>query len=341
MKDNKGFTLIELLAVVAILIMILALIAPKIFRQLKNAENITDKEQINAIINASKLYMNQHSELLPDHNSIYSITLDDLKQSELIKNNQVLNPSTKEELTGCVIVNYENNKYKYQYKDNCTYTVTFDANGGNVSQSTKEVIYGQTYNDLPTPTRSGYTFLGWNGKNMFNEEGFINEMLKYYSSDKLFKTTFEGKNVLKMYGGITGKKYTIDNIENNTSYTITFDVYNTTTLYNATNRYLIGPVLKAEYSDGTSTFLNIFTHQGYETKPNEEWKNIKITTDNSKTFSAIGITFQLGSPYSYIKNFQIEQGSTATLYEPYYITTDTTVTQEQNHTLKAIWQANS
>ena len=117
MKNNKGFTLVELLAVVAILVLILSLITPKIFKQLKTAENVTDKEQINAIINTSKLYMNQHSELLPEHNSLYTITLNELKESGLIKSSQILNPSTKEELKGCVLVRYQNNKYDYEYKE--------------------------------------------------------------------------------------------------------------------------------------------------------------------------------------------------------------------------------
>lgn len=42
-----------------------------------------------------------------------------------------------------------------------TYTVTFDANGGNVTTTSKTVTYDSTYGDLPTPTRSGYTFAGW------------------------------------------------------------------------------------------------------------------------------------------------------------------------------------
>lgn len=41
------------------------------------------------------------------------------------------------------------------------HTVTFDANGANVTIPNKEVIKGQTYGDLPTPAREGYTFAGW------------------------------------------------------------------------------------------------------------------------------------------------------------------------------------
>ncbi len=39
--------------------------------------------------------------------------------------------------------------------------VSFDANGGTVSQNSKTVYYGQTYGSLPTPTRNHYTFAGW------------------------------------------------------------------------------------------------------------------------------------------------------------------------------------
>lgn len=42
-----------------------------------------------------------------------------------------------------------------------TYTVTFDANGGTCSTTSKTVSYGSTYGTLPTPTRSGYIFKGW------------------------------------------------------------------------------------------------------------------------------------------------------------------------------------
>lgn len=40
-------------------------------------------------------------------------------------------------------------------------TVTFNANGGSVSTSTKIVKMGGTYGELPVPTREGYNFNGW------------------------------------------------------------------------------------------------------------------------------------------------------------------------------------
>ncbi len=42
-----------------------------------------------------------------------------------------------------------------------TYIVTFDGNGGEVTQKGKDVIYDGEYGELPTPERIGYTFEGW------------------------------------------------------------------------------------------------------------------------------------------------------------------------------------
>lgn len=40
-------------------------------------------------------------------------------------------------------------------------TVTFNANGGSCATSTKDVNMGSAVGTLPTPTKSGYTFVGW------------------------------------------------------------------------------------------------------------------------------------------------------------------------------------
>ena len=52
------------------------------------------------------------------------------------------------------------------------YTLTLNANGGSVSPTSKTVTYGNTYTDLPTPTRAGYTFGGWYGS--YNGSTYVN-----------------------------------------------------------------------------------------------------------------------------------------------------------------------
>ena len=40
-------------------------------------------------------------------------------------------------------------------------TVTFDPAGGVATASSKSVVYGQKYGELPSATKTGYTFVGW------------------------------------------------------------------------------------------------------------------------------------------------------------------------------------
>ena len=67
-------------------------------------------------------------------------------------------------ITPTTIVNLKGDQILYAHwtknsEEMCT--VTFDANGGTVGQKTVQVAKGGTLNSLPTPTRSGYTFVGW------------------------------------------------------------------------------------------------------------------------------------------------------------------------------------
>lgn len=41
------------------------------------------------------------------------------------------------------------------------YTLNFDANGGSVSTTSKNIYYGDVYGELPMPEWKGHTFLGW------------------------------------------------------------------------------------------------------------------------------------------------------------------------------------
>lgn len=63
-------------------------------------------------------------------------------------------------------VNVETSQTLYAQWKQLTSTLVFDANGGSVSNESKLVYIGKAVGDLPTPTRSDLTFLGW-----FTEDG--------------------------------------------------------------------------------------------------------------------------------------------------------------------------
>ena len=203
------------------------------------------------------------------------------------------------------------------------YTVTFDANGGtiqgygNASQASKQVTYGGTYGDLPTPTREGYTFMGWNGKNLID----------YKKSQLTYATISEDKIVLDS-SQISGNEGT-QSIQ-------VWENFSTKWLKSSSN---------------TGKFEVAF-------EKNNDFNKIRIKIDSTKSDADIyldvsnlengrkySLSFNIDSieqsiPRAVISEIQIEEGSTATAYEPYYITSSTEVVQNNSHTLKAIWVEN-
>ena len=65
------------------------------------------------------------------------------------------------QVTRSTTVNFTGNQTLYAHWKANTYTVGFNANGGNCGTKSKSVTYGSTYGILPIPTRKGYTFAGW------------------------------------------------------------------------------------------------------------------------------------------------------------------------------------
>ena len=194
------------------------------------------------------------------------------------------------------------------------YTVTFDPNGGYVDRSSKRVKYGTTYGNLPTPTREGYTFKGWNGKNLVNIENHNVTISNYYYEDRIPTPEYA--------------------LKPNTEYTLTFD-------------YQINSANNSIYSSvgyGSIGFQkDIKSSSIYSGTGKLE---LNFTTPNTFNFDPPFVAFRFvrmsspGDANVDISNIQLEEGNEATEWEPYYITSDTEVVQEKNHTLTAVWEEN-
>ena len=320
---NKGFTLVELLAVIAVLLILITLITPKVINQLNSSEDVTQKEQINTLINIAKIYTNQNTEKLPENNSISVITIQELKESGLINKSQILDPKTKEELTGCILIKDENNKYNYEYnEDKCNnlITVTFDPQGGQLDQTSKNVIQNEAYGTLPTPTREGYTFMGWNGKNK------LAIPVEYATAAETRIMPIE-----EMFFVKAGNYAYTRTVSNATQWRDAISIKNIDGENLSENDYI--PIPWFYYSAPYGTWL-----LGADTSGITRTYTITIKED---CYIKIMLMFGDASEATIITDAQLEEGDTATPYEPYYITPSTTVVQENNHTLKAIWQANS
>ena len=65
-----------------------------------------------------------------------------------------------------------------------------------------------------------------------------------------------------------------------------------------------------------------------------------LTSETGTTVSKISLSYGTNGT-AYISHIQLEEGNKATEFEPYYVTSDVKVTQERDHTLKAIWKENT
>ena len=207
------------------------------------------------------------------------------------------------------------------------YAVTFDANGGtlegygNASQTTKMVTYGETYGALPTPSREGYTFKGWNGKNLID----INKGELQCASIIDSKLMLDASSIEQ---NLTDRFIQVQEIQN---YSFVEKLYSGVELGNKTKVF-----------EKTSNFNRL------KIKINTTKKDalIYINVDGLENRASYTLSFNVeyidsNLPKATISNIQIEKGSTATAYEPYYITSSTEVVQNQNHTLTAIWEPKS
>ena len=353
LKLKKGFTLVELMGVIVILGVIALIAIPTIDRQLKEGKRDLSQAQLDNIKSAAKLWVADNPNDMPQNGEEcylkYSTLVDSGYAEENLKeissNTDIVDNKLKIKISKDstynkynYIVEFNNNGYTLSDTDKyCnSYTVTFDANGGNLSTDSKKVFYHSTYGELPTPTRDGYTFLGWNGKNLLNKNESALVGIKIESS-------------LSGWAYVAFENSWVNSILNpSTIYSISYNVECTNVPdYDSKYEHGYGFFRLYDFSSkngvrlGQSQYLGkgdkIHISESFTAPSNLYDANYKlIIYTNRYLKDNNGV---LGSMI--FSNIQLEKGSTATEYEPYYITPSTTVVQDHNHTLTAIWQANS
>lgn len=96
---NKGFTLIEILGVVTILAVIMLIAVQPVTKMIKNSKEETYEKQLDAIVEAARLWGNEHREELPQNNDeTLIITISQLQQSGYL-DEDLVNPETQEPIT--------------------------------------------------------------------------------------------------------------------------------------------------------------------------------------------------------------------------------------------------
>ena len=177
-----------------------------------------------------------------------------------------------------------------------TYTLTLDVNGGNaLSSNTKTITYNSTYGELPTPTRTGYTFNGW-----------------YYGNTKITsstKVTLTSNHTLK--ASWTANTYTLTFNPNGgsvstTSKTVTFDsTYGTLPTPTKTGYTFKGwhnQLYSSSFNIEATTHPWTFNSVIYNLNPGETYNisidNAKVTSGSATQFTTLIYDFSINQTIS-------------------------------------------
>ncbi len=164
-----------------------------------------------------------------------------------------------------------------------SFNVSFNANGGSVSQASKGVLVGSTYGTLPTPTRTGYTFNGW-----------------YTASSGGTKIT--ASSTVNITSDITlYAQWTVN------KYTVTFDATNGTT---STNTMTV--TYGANYGTLPTPTATGFTFNGWYTAK-AYGTGTKITSTTKVTSTSNHTLYAQWTTNSYTASWSAGTGTTITV----------------------------
>ena len=335
---RKGFTLIELLAIIVLLAIVALIATPQILRLIENGQKNSFLRSVEGIVRTVRLD-NSKNEYFSDN---YTITNGIIKNSSgsIIKHEGGKNENGIVSIDEDGKVSYTiydgkwiaNKNYDTEEMDVKNYseaevnssivTVSFDANGGNVSTTNKTVRVNSNYGELPTPTRPGYTFKGWSGKNMISDTEIRN-----HDNWKIDVVTQGG------YPTNYGNPGFLLDLEVGKTYTISITVGGAATEEIPPYLYLCKKVDNEGYLVSYLTTTRIAKlNYTFEVKNGEEYFLRMGGNSGNESYFNTNI--------SRLTTVQLEEGDEATPYEPYYVTSNVKVTQNKNHTLKAIWEKN-
>ena len=118
---KRGFTLVELLAVMILLGVVSLIAIPSIGKILNRSREKARESTKNELIKAAKNYYADNIRELPDDGSHKCLSVSEIEENGYISNDDIVDPTTEEKLTGYVKIYFDNtyNQYTYEYVKSC------------------------------------------------------------------------------------------------------------------------------------------------------------------------------------------------------------------------------
>ena len=322
--NKKAFTLIELLAVIVILAIIALIAVPIVLGVINDSKQssyersvelygkavqqaITKGELDNHQIKEANYKSSNDGKTLtytdPSTSTTITINVEYSGNKVECTTNQVYSDG-QIYLSGCKVEN-DIKEYIYGTKSN-VHTLTANFNYDSAEKTTQEIIYYETYGNLPVPSREGYTFAGWNTKADGTGEAITSETIVSFLSDQeIYAQWTINQYDLNVYSSVNGNQntnghagFTFDVYVNNSLVADDVIVYNSQVNYNSQVRVELND--KTNYATIDSTIQSTITS---DTELIPAW----ITSNN------IGIQFK----YENLTLIVITEGKTWEAAETY------------------------
>lgn len=128
--QDRGFTLVELIAVIIILGIVALIVTPVVTDVIKDSREKLYNHQVEEVLRSAERWAMSNNILLPvEDQAIYYLSIPSLKDDGFVKDSDIVNPITNENMNGCILMTYQADSMQYDYKYEevaCSSTHTVD-----------------------------------------------------------------------------------------------------------------------------------------------------------------------------------------------------------------------
>ena len=115
---KKGFTLVELIAVITVLGVIGLIAVPTVNNVINSSKEKAKEVQIKQIIEIARGWAANNAKELSEEEDYY-LDVETLLEEGYIDTEEIIDPTTKTNLDGCILISYSDkyNNYQFKYTD--------------------------------------------------------------------------------------------------------------------------------------------------------------------------------------------------------------------------------
>ena len=179
---KKGFTLIEIIAIIILLSVIALITYPVINNLITESKEKLYEKQISELERLSNTWVTKNTnKLKTEEGYTYDLSFEELNEQGFTSDEQIKNPKTGKNLTGCMKVTYNSSKngYDVAYDENCT------TSGSSSEITLKNKILGASNSNIVTTGDGLYSKTTSTGTTYYYKGAVENNYVKF--ADKVFR----------------------------------------------------------------------------------------------------------------------------------------------------------